>query len=450
MREGLVMALIIVSCTTVDAGRSDWAPDPMLDSVRDPIEDTLCGDREDCRISLGPANAGDAPDGSSLWVVALDLLSPDPHRSAFAEHVEYWLLRATRDGVLSSRLLRKVEQPDGYGAGSGGSSAGIGPNRFRFSQDGGTGFKWGRREEYRLHPWELILAEAGESSWGWGTRYRWGRNGVPLTATYTMTIKCPPDFKGWFSTEFSSRFIPLTHVKPDYADRWPHPEIGSCGLRVSAADATVVDESPGKAKTDASLAAVFVTRNRLLVQIDGARIDSRHSLAPNETLAVRLSAEDHLELWLGAEPADYGCPDGWDGLHPPLAHWKIRLADGQALRIRGSDGEQITVRALTAPAIVDSAVLEIELPRQILRWGITVGFSQLLGEGKRRLIATSPVEPDDPWTLGAVGGLPASWGCRFDDGILNVTHTEPNPWITIQLPEGTVWGMSRSTTREDC
>jgi hypothetical protein len=178
-----------------------WVPDKALDPLRKSIEDTLCGDRHDCRISLGPADAGVGPDGSSLWVVALDLLGYDPHRSVFAEHIEYWLLREIPDGGLLSRLLRKVEHPDGYGAGSGGSSASIEANRFHFGQDGGTSFKWGFHELYRLHPWELIRAEGGNSHWSWATRYRWGQNGVPSAATYTMWIKCPPDYKELFSTE---------------------------------------------------------------------------------------------------------------------------------------------------------------------------------------------------------------------------------------------------------
>jgi hypothetical protein len=206
-------------------------------------------------------------------------------------------------------------------------------------------------------------------------------------------------------------------------------------LRVSSASATVFDEAPALTKTDASLAAVFLARDRLLVQVKGPLINNSHPLARGESLTDRLSVEHHLELWLGSEPAHYGCPGGWDGLHPPLYHWKIRLADGQVLSMSDSEPDEITALALTAPGRRDTAVLEIALPREVLSWGITLGLSQVLGEGKRRLIATSPIVPGDPFSLGAVGGLPRGWECTFEDGILNVTHVEPEPWIEIPHPD---------------
>jgi hypothetical protein len=420
---------------------SNWSLDSEMAEHAESIRTTLCGDRRWCRIE-GPTAAGEAPDGSRLWVVGLDLLEPDPENGVNSQDREYWLIRRTKDGITTARHIHSEHHPDGYGMGGGGSEVQVSPNRFHYNSE--SGWRWGITRLYRLHPWKLLNATVFSADWVSASAFEWASEGRPDHAEYRVHRKCSIDPDVWFTREFTSEFIPLIWLSPEWRDQWPHAEIGTCALTVSDApgsSAVVSDDAPDQPPRGVSMRVVAVSRRHLLVQIEDPNVSILTPGWPTGSLRETLDQEDHLELWLGYEPGDLSCPESWSGLPPGLRQWTIGLSNGDVIPGFGAPEVTPAARVLTAPGIEEVVVLEMTLPSQLISWGVTVVYSDLLAPGKRRRIATSPLVFGDPWTLGALSGLPEPWFCRFEDGVLNTAHQEAEPWVDIhftgpQTPRG--------------
>jgi hypothetical protein len=395
-------------------------------ALAEDLEKDLCGGKSPCYVaSVQPA--GEDAEGRPMQVVQVVFGTRDQeweYTSPGTECVtyQYWLVHRDGAAVAHRQLLLDLCN-DGYGAASmGEDNVLVEPNRFSYSQSGGSAWRWSNGITVQLSPWQPLAQSTG-GYWSLGPNasdIHWDWSNFRGTETWGAPL-CDEDGAAggvygdapMAEGDRPRALIPLvTTETPISADDWATVALGACAMNVDSAGfgGFVAFGQPAKA-ADASFRAVLIAPRTLVIEIqDDTWVDGAKSWLH----------DDHLELWLASDRAGYSshCLEG----DRVARQWGIRVSDGQVFPAAGKPTSHPTV--LRRVQDRGSVRLVIELPEDPR--DITVVYSDSDdGKTQERLIATSPVKMKDPYSLGSTFRVrPEVAVCAVQDGALVVRFTQ--------------------------
>jgi hypothetical protein len=407
-------------------------PDELAEARR--LEPGLCRSRPCCITRLWPGGRTRA--GQSLTVVALSfdasnegcLLSgstpPVPPDSGElgpdCQPYEYQLLvegsgKLVRHSLLSTFCysMHRVDEDE--------VTVDAAKRTFEHRRTGGSSWRGSHTALVGLDP-VRIIEESHDSFFTGGVEnidaesWNWDRFAGQYTET---TAVCGPDGKtpprdqndSQITVDMATLAIPQVRLPPTFTvGGWKTTALGACSAFVDGAgNGFAIHGDQGTAQ-DASLRVVASDR-ALFVEVEDDRL-----VGPGKSWV----SDDHLELWLGQPPAAEFCYDAAASVPP--RQWGIRLADGQVFPAAGAPTENPTVELVRAGNTVR---MKIALPpadrvREVDQLRITVVYSDSDdGVRQERLIATSRLVHDKPWSLGRLRRLEAARAtCSIEGGSL--------------------------------
>lgn len=398
-----------------------------------------------CRVAA-LFDAGRNGAGHTLLVAELAETADPDFESAQVpcRRYEYDLVRLAGDAVVDSQRLTNVCN-DGLGdpgCPEGSVDVAIGQNRFERTWVDYRGCNVGRSHDVlRLSPLARLVEERGseltqqgysdDESWDW-TRPAGRLRERQEVAYAELEPTAEQALVARFGSELTrdGLWIPRFDLGAAYtAGGWKTTELGSCAARITgvAGDGYLLyGDGPGAAT--AEMRVVSPAAGELVVEVFDDRVVSG---------ARSWLAEDHLELWqapyvsLGEIATD-------PRVHvPEAAQWAVRLVDGKVFPAHGHPRVAPRVERVAATARDGRAVTRLHIvlpdPGSPVS-GLTIVFSDSDdGRTQQRLIATSDLDANAPWTLGGVGEPPSNRvACELRDGRLDaVSHQQYDPQRTV-------------------
>jgi hypothetical protein len=431
-------ALAPVVTPPVDASPPPLAVDAQ--PAHPDLASTLCVDRTPCFVRrVRPAGHG--AQGQALSVVSIDLgvtSEGDDDAGAPAEddagditetaaedttnpssgryhRYEYWL---TSDAPDTPPQLLSVTSNDGYGAaGVGFDVVTVGDNTLTRTQAGGSNWRWSYTNELTLSPLRVV-STTRTGLWSMGvnhevTNWDWRRfAGTDSWYSPPCNAKGEPPDDPIAGAPYESELIPRLALPESFRrDGFRDVGLGACAVDLDGTGqhGFVTFGAKGD-RAAASVRAVLSDRDELFAEVR----DGRPSGA-----SARWVADDHLEIWLSTEPANFSNFCLSKGEAP--RQWGIRVSDGKVFAGYGSPspGELTVDRAAKDAGLVR---FRIGLPRGI--HGITVAYSDGDGKKQQRVFATSVPKRGAPETLGATFDL------KSDQAVCEVREGQLEPRVT--------------------
>jgi hypothetical protein len=397
-----------------DAGRTRTV------AVTAGVRAAVCGKRQPCDV-YRVRDAGADSQGRALRVVTVDRgltppqdgeprTPPDPNTEPITSEdegdetegpgsfgqgchrYEFWLMA----GAAPPQLLYESCN-DGYGAAMVGTDGiRVGDGEVTVSRAGGSNWRWDSTSHLGLDPVHVRSTEGIGTFAGGGhteeERWSWDefRGDVQWVAPACDADGSPPQTDDADLKAYRYVAIPQVKVEPEFDHGgWRSTRLGECAAHVdSSGTGGFVTYGGAGAADDASFAAVASTDGVLFLELH----DDRWTGPSDHWIA-----DDHVELWLAAEPLTYmeACIPRRDDAPPK--QWAIRTADG---RVFAGYGNPAPAELAAERVAADGSVrMRIVLPHD--SHAITVVYSDGDDGGhQKRLIATSALKFGDRATLG--------------------------------------------------
>jgi hypothetical protein len=420
------------------------------------LQATVCGSRRPCRLArvrlagtdsqgralyVATADRGLAPrdDGTSAHPAAPGVQGDPPTLSvtdvadvagpvSFGQschRYEFWLIAEGRAARTPQLLYESCN--DGYGAaGVGEDRVEVGDREVTIQRSGGSNWRWTNTWRLSLDPLRVRDTEGlGTFTGGWhDEREEWSwddfRGAVTWSAPTCDAQGSPPE--GEFEDDADAapgpehRFlsIPQVTVEPEFErGGWRTTRLGDCAAHVDSSGTRGFVTHGGVGVADDASLAVVASRDGVLF----LELHDDQWTGPTDHWV----ADDHVELWLAAEPRTYmdACIPRSDDAPPK--QWAVRASDG---RVFAGFGQPAPADLAVERASVEGVVrMRIVLPRE--SQAISVVYSDGDdGVHQKRLIATSAVRFGDRASLGELHALSADDAvCTARGGVLRTRST---------------------------
>lgn len=407
MRQVFLGLLLAVGAVAIAFG-ADTAP-VRAQAVGFDAAASLCGKRAPCR-PVWRSGAGNDAQGRPMTVVELGLRSRPKGKGKAAAKCrpyqrEYWLMTG-KEGVDGRKRIMGMCN-DGYGAADvGDDEVDLEVNELLHRRIGGSNWRWEITRNVTLDPLEVTKSSSctyNAATPGFVLQ-NWDWKSFQGTAQWAPRQCNAPDKvePNWCDASAATkRYLPI----PQLADGNKQagtgaPHLDGCGSTLQFGGGRGFSISGDASPIFSGNVRMLMTSPRdLLLTVVADAIQSGSS---------DWKKDDHLQIWTG-DVVHARC----GGPRNRVRAWAVRIADGAVFPITGGKGPSIKVTAKDNGALNGRKAwsFRIRLPRDAA--GLTVAYSVSNGSRTVGTVATSPLNPAKPDSLGGVFRLPAgSVQCR--------------------------------------